>query len=131
MLSLLGSLLGIVPSALKLGDRIADLKIEQVRAGTEAEKIRIGAQVDALELQQQVLIAEQGSAMTRWVRPALMFPIVVFLWKIFIWDKVLGWGVTDNLSDELWWIVTTAVGAYLLTRPLEKAGQSLAARRKP
>ena len=66
-----------------------------------------------------MLLADQGRWLTAWVRPAIALPFVLYLWKLVIYDKILGWGATDDLSPQLWNMMTVIIGAYFLTRPLE------------
>lgn len=130
MIGLLGSLLGIVPAVERIGSKIADAQVAKANALTDRDKIAADERVKTLEMQRDVLIAEQGSWMTRWVRPLLALGPVVYLNKIFLWDKVLKLGTTDPLSDELSWVLVAVVTAFLLSRPVEKIGQTIAVRRK-
>jgi len=81
----------------------------------EAEKV-----VATLEAQQIVLLAEQGSWMTRPIRPLFALPFIIYNFKIILWDKVLGLGATDPLSAEMLQIEMIVIGAYFLGRPFEK-----------
>jgi len=81
----------------------------------EAEKV-----VATLEAQQSVLLAEQGSWMTRPIRPLFALPFIIYNFKIILWDKVLGLGATDPLSAEMLQIEMIVIGAYFLGRPFEK-----------
>lgn len=73
-----------------------------------------------LELNAQVVIAEQGRWYTSIWRPLLAAPVVIFMWKVIVWDTVLGLGVTPALKgDVASWagaIITTYVGG----RTIEK-----------
>lgn len=89
-------------------------------AKTDSARIEAETRIATLEAQRDVLIAEQGSWLTRWIRPALALPVVVFVWKIVLWDTVLGLGVTPDPGELVRWIVVTTIGAFLLTRPLDK-----------
>ena len=91
----------------------------KLKAQTDQEKLAAEETIARLEAQQSILIAEQGRWLTAWVRPMIALPFVIYLHKLIIWDKVLGWGSTDNLSPELWNMMTVVVGAYFLTRPIE------------
>lgn len=93
----------------------------KLKAQTDAEKLAAEETIARLEAQRSVLIAEQGSWLTAWVRPAIALPFVVYLWKLIVWDKVLGYGATDDLSPQLWQMMTIIITAYFLTRPFEKA----------
>lgn len=91
----------------------------KLRATNDRERVEAEERIARLEAQQSVLIAEQGRWLTAWVRPAIALPFVVYLWKLVIYDKVLAWGSTDNLSPELWNLMMVVMGAYFLTRPIE------------
>lgn len=92
------------------------------RLAAQNDESRIAADIDIRQLEgrQAVLIAEQGSRMTRWIRPAFAAPFIVYDCKVVVWDKVLGWGITDDLSPEFWQLQMIVFGAYFLTRPFEK-----------
>ena len=126
MLSIIKGLLGFKGIA----EQLATAYAAKTNAVTEQERIAAQERIDHYQALERVLIAEQGSWMTRWVRPAFALPFVLYIWKIVLWDKVLGWGVTDSLSDNLTTILVTIVGAYFITRPFEKVGQAWAAGRK-
>lgn len=94
----------------------------EAKLSAENDEARIDAQkhIAVLEAQQSVLIAEQRSIITRWIRPAFALPFVIYNFKIVVWDKVLGQGVTDPLSPHYWQLQMIVFGAYFLTRPFEK-----------
>ena len=104
----------------RITGQLIDAKVELAKAETAERKIELETQVSQLEARERVLIAEQGSWMTWWIRPAVAFPIVVLIWKLVLWDTVLGWGVTPDPGDTVNWLLLTVVGAYFLTRPFEK-----------
>lgn len=91
----------------------------KLQAQTDAEKLAAEETIARLEAQQSILLAEQGRWLTAWVRPAIALPFVIYLWKLIIYDKVLGYGSTDDLSPNLWNMMTVIIGAYFLTRPIE------------
>jgi hypothetical protein len=33
--------------------------------------------------------------------PLAALPVVIFLWKVIVWDKVLGWVSTDPLTGDV------------------------------
>jgi hypothetical protein len=94
-------------------DRLAvDLAVKEIEAEIEARK-----QASA------IIIAEQGRWYTAAIRPLLALPIIIFLWKVMVWDKVLGLGTTDpiagTVADWAGIIVTTYVGG----RTIEKVAR--------
>jgi hypothetical protein len=83
----------------------------------QATRAKLASDVAALEVQKasfnrDVLISEQGHWFTAIIRPLFAVPFVIYLWKLVIWDKVLGWGVTDGLSSDLTSIEHTVIAAY-------------------
>lgn len=76
--------------------------------------------LETKKLQAKVIIAEQNNWYTAMIRPLIALPIIVYLWKTIVWDKVLQWGTTDPLGTELYWVLTSVVTAYFLMRPFEK-----------
>ena len=73
-------------------DRIAaDLAAKEIEAEIEARK-----QASA------IIIAEQGRWYTAIIRPLLAFPIIIYFWKVIVWDKVLGLGThrSDHRHDR-------------------------------
>jgi hypothetical protein len=103
-----------------IGEQLRGAYEARLKATNDHEKLEAEKEIARLEAQQSVLVAEQGRLLTAWVRPAIAFPFVLYLWKLIIYDKVLAWGATDGLSPELWQMMTVVVGAYFLTRPFEK-----------
>ena len=104
----------------RIGGHLKDAYLAKQKAQTDEQKLEADILIRQLEVREAVLIAEQGSGITRWIRPAIAFPFVAYLWKVVLWDKVLGFGATDPLSTELGEIMMVMIGAYFLTRPIEK-----------
>lgn len=102
-----------------IGEQLNKAYDAKLKATNDHEKLQAEQDIAQLEAQQAILLAEQGRWLTSWIRPAIAFPFVVYLWKLVIYDKVLGWGATDNLSTDLWQLMMVVVGAYFLTRPIE------------
>lgn len=103
-----------------IGEQLRAAYELRLKAETDAQKLEAEQAIARLEAQRAVLLAEQGSWLTRWVRPAIALPFVLYLWKLIIYDKIMGLGSTDNLSPELWQMMTVVIGAYFLTRPFER-----------
>ncbi len=78
------------------------------------------------EVNAQVVIAEQGNWITRWVRPAFAMPFILFTWKIVVWDKMLGWGTTDPLDPRMWGVFMAVVISYFGGRSAEKVAEKIA-----
>lgn len=78
------------------------------------------------EVNAEVVKAEQGNWVTRWVRPAFAMPFVLFTWKIVVWDKMLGWGTTDPLDPRMWGVFMAVVISYFGGRSAEKVAEKIA-----
>ena len=103
-----------------IGEQLNRAWEAKLNADTNEKKIEAEKRIAELQAQQAVLIAEQGSWMTRWIRPAFALPFIIYDFKIVVWDKVLGLGTTDGLTPEFWQLQMIVFGAYFITRPLEK-----------
>lgn len=94
-------------------DRIAaDLAVKEIEAEIAARK-----QASA------VLIAEQGRWYTAIIRPLLALPVIIYLWKVIVWDKVLGLGTTDPITGMVADWAGLIVAAYVGGRTIEKVAR--------
>jgi len=94
-------------------DRLAvDLAVKEIEAEIEARK-----QASA------VVIAEQGRWYTAVIRPLLALPIIVYFWKVIVWDKVLGLGSTDPITGMIAEWSGLIVTAYVGGRSIEKVAR--------
>lgn len=114
MLSIITALLGFADPIAKISQAIAQARIAATNAQTDREKIAQEERVKALEARRAVLEREADSRINQLIRAALAFPVIVFLWKVVIWDKVLDWGSTDDLSENLWYVTMMVLGFYFL-----------------
>lgn len=114
---MIGWLVGLINPLGQIADKIVSARIKLKDAETEQKRIEADYELQQLSLQQKVLLEEQKNRATRWIRPAFAFPFIVYNFKVVVWDKVLGWGVTDNLSSDFWYLQMVIFGAYFVTRP--------------
>lgn len=94
--------------------------VEKLKAETSEQKLEAEKIIAHLEARRDVLMSEQQRALTSWIRPALAAPVVLYIWKLIVWDTILGWGVTPDPGSFVNWVVVTVIGAYMLTRPFER-----------
>ena len=97
-----------------IASRIADAYEAKQKATTDKEKIAADERIKTLEAKRDVLVSEAKSPINALIRVLFALPPAVYLAKIFVYDKVLGWGVTDPLSDELEQIVWIVLSFYFL-----------------
>ncbi len=90
----------------------------------EAYEARLAAMNDAERIAADVTIARLEARRAsqaiggRWitlVQIAWALPFVIYNAKLIVWDKVLGWGVTDPLSPELYTLQSVIVGFFFVT----------------
>lgn len=120
LLSLLNPLQMLISPLEKIGKQIADVKMAKIAAeGTQEEQVH-KERIIVLEGRRDILLEETKHSATKWMRPLFALPFIVYNFKLVVWDAVLGWGVTDPLSEAMWWIEMTIIGFYFLGRPVEK-----------
>lgn len=114
MISIITGLLGLADPISRIGRSIADARIAATQATTDKEKIEQEERVKSLEARRAVMEREADGMINQIVRALLAVPVVVFLWKVIIWDKVLALGTTDDLSENLWYVSMTVLGFYYI-----------------
>ena len=86
----------------------------------------IEAEIAARQQASTIIIAEQGRWFTAIIRPLLALPIIIYFWKVIVWDKVLGLGATYPLTGMVSDWAGTIVTAYVGGRTIEKVGRMFA-----
>ena len=119
-----------------IGGPFAKAAVDAYRAKLTAENTseKIAADLAARELDvesrerelaTQVVIAEQGRWYTALPRPLFAFAFVIYVWKVVVWDRVLGLGSTDALSGDLAQWAMIVLTAYFGGRSIEKVARIL------
>jgi len=96
---------------------------EKIAADLAARELDVEAKERALAA--QVVIAEQGRWYTALPRPLFAFAFIIYVWKVVVFDKVLGWGSTDPLSGDVSQWAMIVLTAYFGGRSLEKVARIL------
>ncbi|HZT26070.1 MAG TPA: hypothetical protein VFA57_10240 [Pseudolabrys sp.] len=119
-----------------LGGPFAKAAVDAYRAKLTAENAseKLAANLAARELAvmqresevaAQLTTAEQGRWYTALPRPLFAGAFVIYVWKVVVWDKVLGLGTTDPLSGEVARWAMIVLTAYFGGRSLEKVARIL------
>ena len=105
----------------------------KLAAGNTSEKIAADLAARELSVEQrerelatQVVIAEQCRWYTALPRPLFAFAFIIYVWKVVVWDKVLGLGATEALSGDVAQWVMIVLTAYFGGRSLEKVARIIA-----
>ncbi len=85
----------------------------KLKAKNDAE--RIAAEITLARLEARQASQAIGGRWITLVQIAWALPFVVYNAKLIIWDKVLGWGVTDPLSPDLYTLQSVIVGFFFVT----------------
>lgn len=102
-----------------------DSQNTQSAQAVEVARAALLAEVDARKSANAIIIAEQGRWYTAMVRPLLVLPVIIYLWKVIVWDKVLGWGTTDVIVGDVGIWAGTIVTTYVGGRSLEKIAKTI------
>ena len=100
---------------------------ERIAADLAAKDIE--GEIAARQQASAIIIAEQGRWYTAIIRPLLALPIIIYFWKVIVWDKVMGLGATDPLTGMVSDWAGTIIAAYVGGRTVEKVARTLGGRR--
>ena len=100
-----------------------DSQNTQGAQAVEVARAALLAEVDARKSANAIIIAEQGRWYTSVIRPLLALPVIIYLWKVIVWDKVLGLGATDPLAGMIADWTGTILTAYVGGRSIEKVAR--------
>ena len=100
--------------------RLASINTQDQMALTLLQK-EVDADIAARAEATKLLIAEQGHWYTAIIRPLFALPFIIYAWKIVVWDKVLGLGVTEHGIDaNFWGVFQTIIIAYFGASAVER-----------
>jgi hypothetical protein len=95
----------------------------QDRIAADLAAKEIEAEIEARKAATTTIIAEQGRWYTAIIRPLLAFPVIVYFWKVLVWDKVLGLGSTDPITGMIADWTGLIITAYVGGRSIEKVAR--------
>lgn len=109
---------------------LGDAHARKLAADTDKAKLAADVEIANLEAKRDVLLAEQGWWVTAWIRPLFAYPVIAHFALVvadsifrFSWDVA---ALPEPMATWEGWIV----GAYFLTRPIEKVGKAIAMRKR-
>lgn len=97
----------------------------KLAADTDAKKIAADVEIKTLEQKRDVVIA--ASANDRWwsTRELIGKCVFLYVFKIVVWDTVLGLGVTQNPGSQVTFIVMTVIGFYFVSKGAETIANTI------
>jgi hypothetical protein len=125
MWSWLGTLIGgpVITGLINAYKARLDASNTKDRIAADLAGKEIEAEIAARKAASAIIIAEQGRWYTAIIRPLLALPIVIYFWKVIVWDKVLGLGVTDPITGMIADWTGTILTAYVGGRSIEKVAR--------
>src|SRR5262245_28659830 len=109
---------------------IVDVYKAKLASANERDRLAVDLAVKEIEAEiasraeaSKIIIAEQGRWWTSMIRPLAALPVVIFIWKVIVWDKVLGWGTTDPLTGDVGTWAGVIVTTYFGGRTIEKVAR--------
>jgi hypothetical protein len=102
----------------------------KIAAGNTTEKIyadlaekELAVEQRERELNNQLVIADEGRWWTAAPRALFMWAIVIWVWKVIVWDMVLGLGTTPAIGGALGVWVGWLMALWFGGRTLEKVAR--------
>ena len=96
----------------------ADNTSEKIAADLAARELAV-TQREA-EVNAQIVTVEQDKWYTALPRPLFAYAFVIYVWKVVVWDRVLGLGSTSPLAGDVAQWAMIVLTAYFGGRSLEK-----------
>jgi len=94
-------------------DKLAvDLAVKEIEA-------EIAARAQACA----IVVAEQGRWWTSMIRPLAALPVVIYIWKVVVYDKVFGLGTTDAITGDVGTWAGVIITTYFGGRTIEKVAR--------
>ena len=99
----------------QIGKELNKAHSASLNAKNTTERIEADETIAGLTAKRDVLKAEARDSINRLARVALAAPFGAYVWKIIIYDKMAGLGVTDDLPSELWYLMGIVFSFYFVS----------------
>lgn len=87
----------------------------QDRLNAQNDAARIAADERLAFLQARLASQQMGGRWITFIQIGFALPFVLYNAKLIIYDKMLGWGITDPLSPALYNLQTVIIGFFFVT----------------
>jgi hypothetical protein len=106
---------GLFSTINTVSNNLSNERINLQNATTDRERAEISERISALQATKDVLVAEAArSKVPVYVQLLMTLPWVLYIGKVVIWDKLLGWGETDTLSPQEWYLCYIVYGFWFV-----------------
>jgi hypothetical protein len=95
----------------------------QDRMAADLAAKEIESEIEARRQASAIIMTEQGRWYTAIIRPLLAAPVIIYFWKVIVWDKVLGLGSTDPITGMVADWTGMIITAYVGGRSIEKVAR--------
>jgi hypothetical protein len=116
-------LLGLINPLAGIAKALAAAQVQRANAQTEQQRIAADERIATLNARRDSILAAQSDPFERWVRIGFALPFILYIWKLVVWDKLLGLGATDALSMDLWNILYIVLGGYFVDTVVRRLKQ--------
>lgn len=115
-------------TALKDGLLAAQRQYYDAKNDTE----RLKAEQDMAYWRGQIELATVAAQNDKWysIRSLIGYCVFLLVFKIIVWDTVLGLGVTPNPGQLVLWITVTVIGFYFASKTAIDIARTLTVNRK-
>ena len=86
----------------------------RLTAQNNSERIAADKSIAGLEARKAVLVAEAKTSWNVLFRAVLALPFALFVWKVIVWDKILGLGTTDDIGPDMYNLMMVVYGFYFV-----------------
>lgn len=99
-----------------LASEIRQARKDVLDAENDEQRLKSKERLGTLLVRKDAQTQGQANWLPKVVRAVLFaLPIGIYLWKLIVWDKILGWGVTDPLGEFEKNVASVVVAFYFLT----------------
>lgn len=108
-------LTGLFTTVNSVASAISNERISLINATTDRERNEIQERISALQATASALAAESAkSSIPMFVQLLMTLPWALYMLKVVVWDKLLGWGSTDTLSPQEWYLCYVVYGFWFV-----------------
>lgn len=115
----------IVTAALTAYNKTKDVELEKYKVDGTVDVAALQSLTALEQAKVDLLKTEQGNWLTRCIRPLMAFPVIIFLWKVIVLDKVVApmvgvkWHTDPIDGNVAIWVGIIISGYFVYTTVLD------------